>query len=87
MMSTMRTTITLDPDVEALVRKLMAERGLSFKEAVNSALRSALATSGGEPFRTPTYSMGRPTVPLDHALRIAAELEDAEIRRKLSVGK
>jgi hypothetical protein len=38
----MRTTITLDPDVDALVKKLMAERGLSFKQAVNSLLRSAL---------------------------------------------
>lgn len=83
----MRTTITLDPDVEALVRKLMAERGLTFKEAVNNALRSALAASERKEFRTPTFSMGRPTVPLDQALRVAAELEDAEIQRELSVGK
>ncbi|MGH2601713.1 MAG: hypothetical protein ACRDQW_00295 [Haloechinothrix sp.] len=83
----MRTTITLEPDVEALVRKLMAERGLSFKEAVNSALRDALTSSGREQFRTPTFAMGTPAVPLEHALRVAAELEDAEIRRKQSVGK
>ncbi len=33
----MRTTITLDPDVAALVQRAMAERGLGFKEAVNEA--------------------------------------------------
>ncbi|MTD57517.1 antitoxin [Amycolatopsis pithecellobii] len=83
----MRTTITLDSDVEALVRTMMAERGLSFKEAVNTALRSALAKRSQENFRTRTFSMGAPAVPLDQALRLAADLEDAEIQRKLSVGK
>lgn len=83
----MRTTITLDPDVNALVRQLMAERGLSFKEAVNTALRDALSTSSAKPFRTRTFSMGAPTVPLDHALRVAAELEDAQRRHELSMGK
>ena len=78
--------MTLDPDVEAIIRKLMAERGLSFKEALNTAVRAGLSGERVEPFTTPTYSMGKPAVPLDHALRIAAELEDAEIRRELNVG-
>lgn len=78
--------MTLDPDVEALIRKLMAERGLSFKEALNTAVRAGLSGERAEPFATPTYSMGKPAVPLDHALRVAAELEDAEIRRELNVG-
>jgi len=29
----MRTTVTLDPDVERLIRNAMKERGISFKEA------------------------------------------------------
>jgi hypothetical protein len=66
---------------------MMAERGLSFKEAVNTALRSALTKRGREPFRTRTFSMGPGAVPLDQALRLAADLEDAEIQRKLSLGK
>ena len=78
--------MTLDPDVEALIRKLMAERGLSFKEALNTAVRAGLSGEPGKPFATPTYSMGKPAVPLDHALRVAAELEDAELRRELNVG-
>jgi hypothetical protein len=51
----MRTTVTLDSDVEALLRKLMQERGLTFKEAVNSSLRRALALSAlaGVTFATP----------------------------------
>lgn len=87
MMQHMRTTITLDSDVDALVHKAMAERGLSFKEAVNAALRDALAAPPGEPFLTTTYSMGRAAVPLEHALRVAADLDDAETRRRLSVGR
>jgi hypothetical protein len=85
----MRTTITLDSDVEALLNKMMTERGLTFKEAVNGLLRSALArsTDGPVDFSFPTYEMGEPTVPLEHALRVAADLEDEEIIRKLSVGR
>ena len=84
----MRTTVTLDPDVEAMIKKLMAERGQTFKQTVNTLLRAALLP---EPRRLDysfqTYALGEPVVPLEHALRIAAELEDEEIRRKLSVGR
>lgn len=84
----MRTTLTLDPDVEALLRQLMRERGLSLKEAVNTALRAALspAQKRRRRFQTPEFSMGEPSVPLDHALRVAAELEDSELRRRIAVG-
>ncbi|HUZ98143.1 MAG TPA: hypothetical protein VMU74_02180 [Gaiellaceae bacterium] len=82
----MRTTVTLDPDVEAQVKRLMAERGLSFKEAVNTAIRAGLRPPG-EPFRTPTYDMGEPFVDLTKALRLAGELEDDEIVRRLAARK
>jgi hypothetical protein len=84
----MRTTITLESDVEALVQKAMRERGLSFKEAVNQALRRGLTERANrEPYRTPTFEMGAPRVPLDRALQLAAELEDDEILRKLDARK
>lgn len=87
----MRTTVTLDPDVEALLRKTMRERGLSFKEALNEAIRSGLAGGAGRGarrYRLRTHRMGfRPEVPLDKALRLAAALEDEEIARKLSLRK
>jgi hypothetical protein len=35
-------TITLEPDVQALIRTAMKERGVSFKEALNSAVRAGL---------------------------------------------
>ena len=37
-------------------------------------------------FETPTHRMGfDPAVPMDKALRLAAELEDEELARKLAV--
>jgi hypothetical protein len=83
----MRTTITLDPDVAALVQRAMRERGRSFKETVNDMLRKASGDSGAVPASTAAISMGEPAIPLDHALRVAAELEDAELRQKLSAGR
>jgi len=84
----MRTTITLDADVAALVKRLMADRGLSFKEAVNSALRDSLAPAlATSSITLPVYDMGEAKVPLEHALRLAAELEDEEIARKMGVGR
>lgn len=81
----MRTTVTLDPDSDAIVRRLMRERGLSFKDAVNAAIRAGAPGSGrARTFRTPVFDMGRPAVPLDHALRLAGELEDEELQRKLA---
>jgi hypothetical protein len=85
----MRTTVTLDPDAEALVKKLMRERGLSFKEAINEAIRAGLASKARTPrFRTPTFRMGfNPVIPWDKALRLAGELEDEELVRKLAARK
>lgn len=84
----MRTTITLDSDVETLLKKLMDERGLSFKDAVNGLLRDALAPAAHRvDYSFPTYDLGRPTVELERALQVAAELEDEEIVRKLSAGR
>ena len=84
----MRTTVTLDPDTEALVRRRMRERGLSFKQVLNDAVRAGLA-SGRErtPFRTPTADLGVPSVNLDRALALAGELEDEELVRKQRAGK
>lgn len=80
--------MTLDPDTEALVRKAMRERGLSFKEAVNEAIRRGLTgrVRSGK-FTTPTFRLGRPTVPLTKALSLAGQMEDEEIVRKLGARK
>ncbi|EHR62126.1 hypothetical protein [Saccharomonospora cyanea] len=82
----MRTTVTQAPEVEAAIRHMMEERGLSFKEALNSAVRAGL-NPGRPDFHTPTRSVGEPTVPLDRALALAGELGNAVIRRELSTGR
>lgn len=87
----MRTTVTLDPDLAAKVRELARERGVSFKEALNNALRLGLATGAAgpaRPYRVPSKRMGlRRGIDLDQALRLAAELEDEETVRKLELRK
>jgi hypothetical protein len=83
-----RTTVTLDPDVEALIGKVMKERGLSFKAALNDAVRAGLAPGPDRaPYRLEPQPLGRAAVPLTKALQLAAELEDDEIVRKLALGK
>ena len=83
----MRTTVTLDPDTEQIVRRRMAERGVSFKDALNDAIRHGVRTAGdGSPFRTATAAMGESRVNLDRALQIVADLEDDELIRKLRAG-
>lgn len=80
--------MTLDPDTESLLRRRMQERQISFKQALNDAIREGLARpEPAEPFSTPTAAMGRPAVRLDRALQLAAELEDEELVRKQRVGK
>lgn len=84
----MRTTVTLDADTEQLLRRHMAERGVSFKKALNDAIRSGLASDdGGARFTTQTASLGASQVNLDRALQVAAELEDDELIRKMRAGR
>lgn len=85
----MRTTITLDPDLAAKLRAMARERGISFKEAVNGAIRRGLARSlQAQPYRVPVRPMGlRRGIDLDQALQLAGELEDAETIRKLELRK
>ena len=80
----MRTTVTLDPDAEQIVRRRMRERGLSFKDAINDAIRSAVMTAAPrEPFRTEVSALGESHANLDRALQIAADIEDDELIRKM----
>lgn len=45
----MRTTLTLDPDVAALLKKAVAKGDVSFKDVVNAALRRGLASVSNKP--------------------------------------
>ena len=65
MLRCMRTTLTLDPDVAALLRRTHGSRGGSFKTLVNEALRQGLRRmSAPSPdrstyYRTPTADLGK----------------------------
>lgn len=65
MFGCMRTTLTLDPDVAALLRRTHRSHGGSFKAIVNEALRQGLRRMTAPPsgrsahYRTPTVDLGR----------------------------
>ncbi|MGH3504062.1 MAG: CopG family transcriptional regulator [Nocardioidaceae bacterium] len=64
----MRTTLSLDPDVTAQLERLRSQGERSFKQLINDALRSGLAsmesseTQTSGPFTHPA-SLGRPRLP------------------------
>ncbi len=82
----MRTTITLEVDVAARLREFAHRSGISFKQAVNDAVREGLSSPAvlrAEPFIQPTYSLGRARVDLTKELALAADLEDQQLVAKL----
>ena len=87
----MRTTVTLEPDVERLIRDAMKQRSISFKEALNEAARIGL--SGKAPrhaakFTQRSFRMGETQeFRWDKALAVADAIEDEELTRKLTLRK
>ncbi len=68
----------------------MKEKGISFKEALNSAVRAGLTQ--GKPkrrdFTQKSFSMGTDqNFRWDKALEVAAAIEDEELSRKFSLRK
>jgi hypothetical protein len=85
-----RTTVTLDPDVAVKLKAVARERRISFKQALNQAVRAGLSAQrrSAPHFEPYTQPMGlRPGFNLDKALALAGALEDEEIVRKLEVRK
>lgn len=84
----MRTTVTLDAEVAALVKRVMRERGITFKQAINDAIRAGMRSD--RPDRPaldfPTYDMGEPLIDLTKAHQVAGELEDREILARMKRG-
>jgi hypothetical protein len=91
MMTPVRRKATLDPDVETLLREMMREKGLTFKAALNQALRDGLhktTPKSPRPYRLKSHRMGfQPDLQPDRALSLAAALEEEEIARKLRLRK
>jgi hypothetical protein len=84
----MRTTVTLDPDTRLLVERAMRERGLTFKQAVNAAIRAGLAESPqhGRSYTTPR-ELGPARIDLTKALGVAGRLEDDALAGRLAEGR
>lgn len=87
MMSVMRTTLTLEPDV---ARRLEQEvkRGRGLKAVVNEALRRGFGLPTAEapppPFRVRPHAYGfRPGVDLDRVNQLLDEIEARDAARKL----
>jgi hypothetical protein len=76
----MRTTVTVDPDVEALLRQAMLESGQSFKTTLNQAVRRGLADvvikKDEKPFVVKAKNMGlRPGIDPTRMQDLADDLE------------
>lgn len=75
----------------ARLKRIARERGISFKEALNRAIRAGLsgetATRAGR-YETPSRRLGlRPGLDLTKALAISAAMEDEELIRRLELRK
>lgn len=81
-----RTTLTLDPDVAALVEEAVHRERRPTKQVVNDALRRGLRASApaDEPYRVrPHHATLQPGVDSGHLNRLVDELEDEAIVEKL----
>jgi len=88
----MRTTVTLDDDVERRLRQAIRKLDLNFKEALNQAVSCGvdmmLAPPKAKPFKQKTFKLGmRKGFNMDKAMAIADALQDEDIVRKLYHGK
>jgi methylphosphotriester-DNA--protein-cysteine methyltransferase len=80
--------VTLDPDVQALVETAMRERGISFKQAINDAVRASLRPAKRARFKQRAFNMGvNPEIDYDKVMHLVTALEDEEIIRKINLGK
>ena len=77
----MRTTLTLDDDVAALLTRIQEERKLTLKETINSALRKGLIEMEKpdvprKPFHTRVFDTGECALPnLDNIEEVLCWLE------------
>jgi hypothetical protein len=86
----MRTTVTLDKDVERLVRDAMHQTRRGFKQTLNDAVRAGLAAGRevkARPFTVKARPMGiRAGIDPTGFNKLADELEtEAVVMRKLPV--
>ena len=92
-MIAMRTTLNLDEDLAAVLKKAARGGGQSFTAVVNETLRAGLTKRGGQPrprrYRLEPAPLGGAcaALDLDRALRLADALEERAIAEKLAMRK
>jgi hypothetical protein len=89
MSSGMRTTVTIEPDTEALLREEMKRSGESFKKVLNRSIRRGLArqdvTGRGKARVEPLFDVPFPSEWLGGSMnRVANELDDEETLREMA---
>jgi hypothetical protein len=75
----MRTTVTLDPDVQILLKDAAYRTGKPFKVMLNEAVRAGLRPQRAAQAAAPTgpvFDMGQPLVDLTKAMALADEPDD-----------
>ena len=88
MMPAMRTTLTLEPDVELLLKQEMQRTDGSMKSVINDALRKGLGARGKQPdqppFKVEPFDLGvNPNLDYDRLNQYSDELETEEFIRKM----
>jgi len=80
----MRTTLTLDDDVSVMLKRLQDEQRLSFKEAVNVALRQGLyqlkEPVKASPYVQKSFDLGKSFMNLDNIGEVLAVTEGEDYR-------
>lgn len=79
----MRTTLTLDDDVAAMLRRAMKESGRTLKEQVNEALRAGLSSRQPRRVRrrvTRSFDGGRALISLESTSEALAIAEGEHFR-------
>jgi hypothetical protein len=81
----MRTTITIDPDTEALLKEETARSGQSFKVVLNQSIRRALGHRARPAVALqPLFTAAFPPALLETSMnRLADALDDEETLREL----
>ena len=80
----MRTTLTLEPDVAAELKRLRRESGRPWKAIVNEVLRAGLERENGgrqhRPYKFQTFNLGEQLIPIDDVWGAIAIAEGDDYR-------
>ena len=92
MMLNMRSTVRIDDDLMMELKERAHRENVSQTRMLNRLLREGLRASRGRrpkkvQYKEKTHTMGVPRVDLDKALALAADFEDEEILRKMTLRK